>query len=253
MFLIFNKEKIQTYTVSILTVAVLIALANIKDISAVPTFASEKYLPIYNVQTEENKVAFTMNCAWNADDIDSILETLKNNDVHITFFIVGDWADKYPEAVKKIHEAGHEIGSHSNTHPHVNNLSSEKNLEEIQSSVNKLERITGNKTTLYRAPYGEYNDTVIKTAQENGYFTIQWNLDTLDYKGLTGEEIWNRLKNKLDKGSIILSHNGTNHTADSLDMLIKNIKSKGFKVTTVSDLIYQNNYTINKNGTQISN
>ena len=253
MFLIFNKEKIQTYTVSILTVAVLIALANIKDISAVPTFASEKYLPIYNVQTEENKVAFTMNCAWNADDIDSILETLKNNDVHITFFIVGDGADKYPEAVKKIHEAGHEIGSHSNTHPHVNNLSSEKNLEEIQSSVNKLERITGNKTTLYRAPYGEYNDTVIKTAQENGYFTIQWNLDTLDYKGLTGEEIWNRLKNKLDKGSIILSHNGTNHTADSLDMLIKNIKSKGFKVTTVSDLIYQNNYTINKNGTQISN
>ena len=253
MFLIFNKEKIQTYTVSILTVAVLIALANIKDISAVPTFASEKYLPIYNVQTEENKVAFTMNCAWNADDIDSILETLKNNDVHITFFIVGDWADKYPEAVKKIHEAGHEIGSHSNTHPHVNNLSSEKNLEEIQSSVNKLERITGNKTTLYRAPYGEYNDTVIKTAQENGYFTIQWNLDTLDYKGLTGEEMWNRLKNKLDKGSIILSHNGTNHTADSLDMLIKNIKSKGFKVTTVSDLIYQNNYTINKNGTQISN
>ena len=253
MFLIFNKEKIQTYTVSILTVAVLIALANIKDISAVPTFASEKYLPIYNVQTEENKVAFTMNCAWNADDIDSILETLKNNEVHITFFIVGDWADKYPEAVKKIHEAGHEIGSHSNTHPHVNNLSSEKNLEEIQSSVNKLERITGNKTTLYRAPYGEYNDTVIKTAQENGYFTIHWNLDTLDYKGLTGEEIWNRLKNKLDKGSIILSHNGTNHTADSLDMLIKNIKSKGFKVTTVSDLIYQNNYTINKNGTQISN
>lgn len=64
MFLIFNKEKIQTYAVSILTVAVLIALANIKDISAVPTFAQEKYLPIYNVQTEENKVAFTMNCAW---------------------------------------------------------------------------------------------------------------------------------------------------------------------------------------------
>ena len=253
MFLIFNKEKIQTYAVSILTVAVLIALANIKDISAVPTFAQEKYLPIYNVQTEENKVALTMNCAWNADDIDSILETLKNNDVHITFFIVGDWADKYPEAVKKINEAGHEIGSHSNTHPHVNNLSAEKNLEEIQLSVNKLEKITGSKTTLYRAPYGEYNDKVIKTAQENGYFTIQWNLDTLDYKGLTGEEMWNRLKNKLDNGAIILSHNGTKHTADSLDMLIKNIKSKGLKVTTVSDLIYQNNYTINNNGTQISN
>ena len=253
MFLILNKEKIQTYAVSILTVAVLIALANIKDINAVPTFSQEKYLPIYNVQTEENKIAFTMNCAWNADDIDSILETLKNNNVHITFFIVGEWADKYPEAVKKIYEAGHEIGSHSNTHPHVNNLSSEKNLEEIQLSVNKIEKITGRKPTLYRAPYGEYNDIVIKTAKENGYYTIQWNLDTLDYKGLTGEEMWNRLKSKLDKGSIILSHNGTKHTADSLDMLIKNIKERGFKVTTVSDLIYQNNYIINNNGTQISN
>ena len=182
MFLVFNKEKIQTYAVSILTVAILIAVANIGKISAIPTSATQKYLPIYNVQTEENKIAFTMNCAWNADDIDSILETLENNDVHITFFLVGDWVDKYPEAVKKIYEAGHEIGSHSNTHPHVNNLSAEKNLEEINLSVNKIEKITGSKTTLYRAPYGEYNDTVIKTAQENGYYTIQWNLDTLDYE-----------------------------------------------------------------------
>lgn len=251
MFLVFNKEKIQTYAVSILTVAVLIAVANIGKISAIPTSATEKYLPIYNVQTEENKIAFTMNCAWNADDIDSILETLKNNNVHITFFMVGDWVDKYPEAVKKIYEAGHEIGSHSNTHPHVNNLSAEKNLEEINLSVNKIEKITGSKTTLYRAPYGEYNDTVIKTVQENGYYTIQWNLDTLDYEGLTGEEMWNRIKNKLDKGSIILSHNGTKHTSDSLDMLIKNIKASGFQVTTVSDLIYKDNYTINNNGTQI--
>ncbi len=64
MFLIFNKEKIQTYAVSILTVAVLIAIANIKDINTIQTFSPEKYLPIYNVQTEENKIALTMNCAW---------------------------------------------------------------------------------------------------------------------------------------------------------------------------------------------
>ena len=253
MFLIFNKEKIQTYAVSILTVAVLIAVANIKNISAIPASTTEKYLPIYNVQTEENKIAFTMNCAWNADDIDSILETLKNNDVHITFFMVGDWVDKYPEAVKKIYETGHEIGSHSNTHQHVNNLSAEKNVEEINLSVNKIEKITGHKTNLYRAPYGEYNNIVIKTAQENGFYPIQWNLDTLDYQGLTGEEMWNRLKNKLDGGSIILSHNGTKHTADSLDMLIKNIKSSGFKLVTISELIYKDNYSINNNGTQVFN
>ena len=167
--------------------------------------------------------------------------------------MVGNWVDKYPEAVKKIYEAGHEIGSHSNTHPHVNNLSAEKNLEEINLSVSKIEKITGQKTDLYRAPYGEYNDILIQTAQENKFFTIQWNLDTLDYEGLTGEEMWNRIKNKLEKGSIILSHNGTKHTADSLDMLIKNIKSCGYQITTVSNLIYKENYTINNNGMQIKN
>ena len=253
MFLIFNKDKIQTYIVSILTVVVLIVVANIGNVKTIQTSAATKLLPIYNVQTEENKIAFTMNCAWNADDIDSILETLKNNDVHITFFMVGNWVEKYPEAVKKIYDAGHEIGSHSNTHPHVNNLSFEKNLEEIRLSVSKIEKITGQKTNLYRTPYGEYNDTVIQTAQENGYYTIQWNLDTLDYEGLTGDEMWNRLENKLVKGSIILSHNGTKHTADSLDMLIKNIKSQGFEITTVSDLIYKEDYIINNNGIQIRN
>ena len=251
MFLVFSKEKIQTYLISILTVAMLIGIANMDSIKTIQTSSTEKYLPIYNVQTEEKKIAFTMNCAWNADDIDSILETLKNNDVKITFFMVGNWVDKYPEAVKKIYEAGHEIGSHSNTHPHVNQLSSEKNLDEIKLSVSKIEKITGSKTNLYRAPYGEYNDTVIKVAKENGYYPIQWNIDTLDYKGLTGEKMWERIKNKLECGAIILSHNGTDHTADSLDMLIKNIKNKGYQITTVSELIYKENYTINNNGTQI--
>ncbi len=253
MFLVFNKDKVQTYMVSILTVAVLIAVANINNIKTITTSATLRSLPIYNVKTDEKKVAFTMNCAWNADDIDSILETLKSNDVKITFFMVGNWVDKYPEAVKKIHEAGHEIGSHSNTHPHVNNLSSEKNLEEIKLSVKKIENLTGSKVELYRTPYGEYNDIVIQTAKENGYYPIQWDLDTLDYKGLTGDEMWNRIKNKLKNGSIILSHNGTKHTSDSLDMLIKNIKKQGYEITTVSNLIYKDGFSIDNNGTQIKN
>ena len=252
MFLVFNKEKIQTYFVSILTVGVLIIIANMSTAQILPTSSSERALPIYKVKTEENKVALTMNCAWSADDIDRILETLEKNEVKITFFIVGEWAEKYPEAVKKIYEAGHEIGTHSNTHPHVEQLSAEKNLEEIKLGVEKLQKITGEKTRLYRTPYGEYNDTVINTARENGYYTIQWNIDTLDYKGLTGDEMWGRIKEKLQKGSIILTHNGTEHTADSLDMLLKNIKTNGYQVTTVSDLIYKDNYFIDNNGTQIN-
>lgn len=142
-------------------------------------------------------------------------------------------------------------GSHSNTHPHVNNLSYEKNQEEIETSCKKIEDIIGTNVNLYRAPYGEYNNTVIKAANDKQCYTIQWNLDTLDYSGLTGEQMWARLEDKLSNGSIILSHNGTKHTADSLDMLIKNIKQKGFELVKVSDLIYKENYTINSNGTQV--
>ena len=144
-------------------------------------------------------------------------------------------------------------GSHSNSHPHVNNLTYEKNVDEIEKSNEKLETIIGRKTNLYRAPYGEYNNTVIKAANDNKYFTIQWSLDTLDYSGITGEEMRNRLEGKIKSGDIILSHNGTKHTADSLDMLIKNIKKKGLELVKVSDLIYKENYKINSAGMQIKN
>ena len=257
MFLVFNKQKIITYFVSVLTVVLLFFVASVfnenKSETVETSSSGERLLPIYNVKTEEKKIAFTMNCAWNADDIDSILETLKNNNVKITFFMVGEWIDKYPEAVKKIYEAGHEIANHSDTHKHVNNLSYEDNVKEIENANEKIKNITGEENKLYRAPYGEYNNTVIKAAKENGYITIQWNLDTLDYTGITGEEMWDRIKNKINPGDIILSHNGTEHTADSLDMLIKNIKEKGFEIVRVSDLIYKENYEININGTQIKN
>ena len=144
-------------------------------------------------------------------------------------------------------------GSHSDTHPHVNNLSYEKNVEQLENSNRKIEKITGSKTNLYRAPYGEYNDTVIKAANDNNYYTIQWSLDTIDYSGITGDEMWKRLDSKIKAGDIILSHNGTKHTADSLDMLIKNIKQKGLEIVKVSELIYKDNYQINNNGTQIKN
>ena len=142
-------------------------------------------------------------------------------------------------------------GNHSNEHPHVNQLSLEKNIEQIQECSKKIEEITGKKTTLYRGPYGEYNDTVLKAAKSQAHTAIQWNLDTLDYTGLTGEEMWKRLEKKLQPGSIILSHNGTNHTADSLDGLLHHIiDEKGYQIVTVSELIYKENYIIDSNGTQ---
>ena len=144
-------------------------------------------------------------------------------------------------------------GSHSDTHPHVNNLSYDENIQEIEKSNDKIENVIGKRTDLYRAPYGEYNNTVIKAANDKGYFCIQWSLDTLDYTGLTGEEMWNRLDSKLSTGDIILTHNGTKHTADSLDMILKNIKQKGYNIVPVSSLIYSDNYKIDSTGMQVMN
>ena len=255
MFIVFNKQKIYSYLVALSTVIVLFFVAATftnKSGEIIQTMSQAKKLPIYNVDTNEQKIAFTMNCAWNADDIDQILATLSKHNTHITFFMVGDWVDKYPDAVKKISEAGHEIANHSDGHKHVNNLNIEENEKEVKLCSDKIEAITGKKTTLYRGPYGEYNNTVIQAAQNQNHITIQWSLDTLDYKGLTADEMWARLNGKVKNGDIILSHNGTKHTADSLDKILTNLESSGFKVVTVSDLIYKDNYIIDNNGMQKS-
>lgn len=254
MFLVFNKQKIISYLIAFSTVAILFAGASFfmpnREETLQTSVGAGRLLPIYSVETNEKKVSLSMNCAWNADDIDKILDTLSKYKVHITFFMVGDWVDKYPEAVKKIAESGHEIGNHSNTHPHVNNLSLEKNEAQIKECADKIEKLTGKRSVLYRGPYGEYNDVVIKAAKSQKHETIQWSLDTLDYKGLTESEMWARLENKLQNGDIILMHNGTKHTADALDRIIYNIQEKGYEIVPVSDLIYKENASIDANGRQ---
>lgn len=252
MFLVFNKDKIMSYVVTVFTVIVLFLTASAFSTNGVVETAADtsKLLPIYSVDTEEPKVAITINCAWNADDIDMILETLKNQDVKVTFFMVGDWVEKYGDAVKKIYDAGHEIGNHSYNHPHVNNLSLEKNKEQIQKCSDLVKNITGEGTKLYRGPYGEYNNTVIEAAESLGHKTIQWSIDSLDYKGLTGEQMWERIEPKLENGSIILMHNGTENTALSLNDIIAKIKEKGYTPVKISELIYSENYIIDNNGVQ---
>ena len=257
MFFVFNKDKIVSYTVAICTVFVLFLMASVfsknPEQIAVTASSADRLLPIYSVDTKDKKVALTINCAWNADDIDSILETLNKQNVKVTFFMVGDWIEKNMDAAKKIHENGHELANHSYSHPHVNNLSRNENLVQINKCSDLIKQITGKASTLYRGPYGEYNNTVIEAANEGNHIPIQWSIDSLDYKSLTGEQMWERIEPKLQNGSIILMHNGTENTALSLDMIIKNIKEKGYEIVPVSQLIYKDNYTIDANGIQHSN
>lgn len=253
MFLVFNKDKIMAVVVACSTVFVLFLMTSLfakAPNTTVQTSTQSKQLPVYSVETKEPNVSLTINCAWNADDIDKILETLEAQETKVTFFMVGDWIEKNEEAAKKIHEAGHELANHSYNHPHVNNLSYDKNVEQIKKCSELIQNITGKPSTLYRGPYGEYNDTVINAAKDTNHMTIQWSIDTLDYKALTGEQMWERIEPKLENGNIILMHNGTENTANSLEFIITNIKNKGYNIVPVSELIYTENYTIDNNGMQ---
>ena len=253
MFLVVNKDRIVSVFVAVCTVFALFLMTTLfakMPEETAETASTRKQLPIYSVNTNEPNVALTINCAWNADDIDLILQTLEKHQIKVTFFMVGDWIEKNEDAAKKIYNSGHELANHSYNHPHVNNLSYDQNVEQIKKCSELIQKITGNPSTLYRGPYGEYNDTVLQAAKDNNHITIQWSIDSLDYNSLTGEQMWERIEPKLENGSIILMHNGTENTATSLDMLITKIKEKGYNIVKVSDLIYKENYTIDNAGVQ---
>lgn len=150
--------------------------------AAILTAEAKKELPIYCVETDEKKVAISFDAAWGADDTDKLLEILEKNNVKATFFLCGYWVEKYPEEVKKIAEAGHTLGNHSATHPHMSQISSEQITEELQKCHTAVKDITGVDMELFRPPFGEYTDSVIQTARENGYYSIQWDVDSLETK-----------------------------------------------------------------------
>lgn len=215
---------------------------------------SERLLPIYCVETEKPQVAISFDAAWGADDTDTLLQILEENDVKTTFFMCGYWVDKYPEEVKKIAEAGHDLGNHSATHPHMSQLSKEQIKEELITTGNKIEELTGVKSELFRPPFGEYTNDVISAAEECGYYTIQWDVDSLDWKEYGVQEEISKVLNhkKLGNGSIILFHNDAKYTPQALDSIIKGLKEKGYEIVPISELIMRENYTINAEGRQVS-
>ena len=180
-FLVINLRKI-ILTFGLIILLVLVSIGGDFLVSEIiEANASNRLLPIYSVETVDKVVALTFDCAWGVDDIPDIIDTLTKNDVKAAFFMVGDWIEKNPEAVKLMHEHGMDIGNHSDSHAHVNNLSYEKNIEDMKKCNEKIKNITGEETRLYRGPYGEYNNTVITAAESLNMKVIQWDVDTLTY------------------------------------------------------------------------
>lgn len=216
---------------------------------------AQRDLPIYCVQKPENEkvISISFDAAWGNEDTGTLIEILEKYNVKTTFFVVGGWVDKFPESVKQLSDAGHEIMNHSNTHPHMTQISIEKMKEEVAKCDEKIQKITGVKPTLFRAPYGDYNNDVVQAMRETGHFTIQWDVDSLDWKDLTANEICERVLKKVKPGSIVLFHNAALHTPEALPTILETLQKDGYKIVPVSELILKENFSIDSQGMQIPN
>ena len=236
------------FTVALSSVLVVI-LAVVGTIGAFA--ASERKLPIYCVENNKKQIAISFDAAWGADDTDQLISILKTYKVKATFFVVGAWVDKYPDEIKKLSKAGHRVENHSNSHPYMTKLSTEKMITELTACNEKIKEITGRQPVLFRAPYGDYNNAVIDAVQSQKMFTIQWDVDSLDwFESATPDSIIKNVTEKVKDGSIILMHNDAEHTPQALPTILKTLQDDGYEFVLIEDLIYKENYEIKHDGTQ---
>jgi peptidoglycan/xylan/chitin deacetylase (PgdA/CDA1 family) len=174
----FAKRHKVKLTGTALILAVVAMFAAVNNPAVVGVSAATRKLPIYCVQRDQKLVSLSFDAAWGNEDTQQLIDILAKYNVKATFFVVGMWVDKYPESVKALSEAGHEVMNHSSTHPHCSKLSSEQIAAELNACNDKVEAVTGVRPTLFRAPYGEYDDHVITEVEKLGMHTIQWDVET---------------------------------------------------------------------------
>ena len=252
-FCVIKSRTIKIF-LAMVVVAVLLAVSFEGGAAAQVWFGySTRLVPVYRVDTQEKQVAISFDAAWGADKTKQIMQVLEEYNAGATFFLVGFWVDKYPEMVKAIDEAGFEIGTHSNTHPDMAKISQENIAKELDISSEKIKAITGKEVSLFRPPYGSYNNDLINACSQRNLIPIQWDVDSLDWKGLSAVDITTRVVDKVQNGSIILMHNNADNVVDAVKMVLERLTNEGYKVTSVGDLVYHSDYTIDRNGVQHSN
>lgn len=221
---------------------------------AVGASAATRQLPIYCVQRDQKVLAISFDAAWGNEDTQMLIDILGKYNIKATFFVVGGWVDKYPESVKALHDAGHEVMNHSNTHAHMSKLSRDEIIADVEACNDKIEAVTGVRPTLIRPPYGEYDDNVITSIRSIGMEPIQWDVDSLDWKDYDAATITQRVTEKVGPGSIVLFHNAALHTPEALPGILEYLLGQGYSIVPVSQLVLSGeegtDYTIDHTGRQ---
>ena len=238
------------FTAGALILAVALIFYMVNNPAIVGATATTRLLPIYSVQRDNKVASLTFDAAWGNEDTQQLIDILGKYNVKATFFVVGEWVDKYPESVKALSDAGHEVMNHSNDHAHFSSLSTGEIISNIQECNKKIEAVTGVCPTLFRAPYGEYDDNVIAAVSSIGMNTIQWDVDSLDWKDLSAGQIFDRVSSSVQPGSIILFHNAALHTPEALPSIIEYLLQEGYSIVPVSQILLTGDCTIDHTGRQ---
>ena len=251
IFAIKNKSIVTTVVVSILAIVLVSAVA-VTSTASVFFGSSTRKIPVYSVdiQGEEKVIALTFDAAWGADKTQGILDIMAEYGAKGTFFLVGFWIDKFEEETKTIAKAGFDIGNHSKNHLNMPKLSEDAIRDEIAYVNDKVLELTGKKPTYFRAPYGDYDNKLMTVLEAEGMTGVQWSIDSLDWKGLSAKQIYERVVPKAKSGDIVLFHNNSDHVLDALPMVLTGLRAAGFKFVKLSELVATDNYTIDGSGVQ---
>ncbi len=217
---------------------------------AAAVVARKRELPVYSVARDDKVLSISFDASWGADKTIPILDILDEYDVKTTFFLVGGWVDKYPDMLKEIVKRGHEIGNHSDTHPHMSQLSESDIRKELHNMSDKVEKLTGVRPTLFRPPYGDYNDRVVTVSRQEGYECVQWSIDSLDWKDRGTADIIKQCTYRVENGDIVLFHNDSNDIVNALPTVIQHYQQLGYTIIPVSEILLEGEYTIDVQGKQ---
>nr|WP_251126187.1 MULTISPECIES: LysM peptidoglycan-binding domain-containing protein [unclassified Exiguobacterium] len=225
---------------------ILLAMVITQSISV--SAAASKF--ITSVNTTSKVVALTFDDGADGANTNKILDILAKNNVKATFFLTGSGANNHPQYIKNIAAKGHQLGNHSYTHPDFTKLTATQMKSELDRTEALIKSLTGKTTKpLFRAPFGAVNSAVLNGVGAAGYgYTIQWNIDTIDWKGLTASQINTKVQTNIKPGSIVLMHTGAGApgTPLALPTMISQLKAKGYKFVTVSQLLAYQNTSTNK-------
>ena len=245
-----TKKQILRITGVVLVCIIAILLIVFAVVGSVTASADTARKPIYSVERGDNKVALTFSCAWDAGDIDALLEKLAGADARATFFVTGEFCDEHPDAVRKMSAGGHSVQNLTDKNIHIKGMNINDLIADIKSCSQKIKTLTGKEPTVLRAPFGDFDDKTLTTVEGMGLKPVQWSVDSKDLDDPDPDSVKKRVLDSTESGSILLFHNDCPVTTEAVGAIVTGLKQKGFEAVRIDELLFADNYIISDKGVQ---